>query len=117
MEYNKSVSTAGSEPASGEPGTRQQRGSEIGSGYALPTGDRSDAGRQWADQSRWQDEPRWVLGWVEKKRKEGWDIYSCYEAGASGYWLHRHLVALGVKNQVIAPKATGQRVASVSARF
>jgi transposase len=50
----------------------------------------------------------WFWAWVEKKHQEGWDIYSCYEAGASGYWLHRHLVALGVKNQVIAPKATGQ---------
>src|ERR1700731_4455165 len=25
--------------------------------------------------------------WVDKKLKEGWQIYSCYEAGASGYWL------------------------------
>lgn len=45
--------------------------------------------------------------WVEKKLKEGWEIYSCYEAGASGYWLHRDLVELGVKNLVVAAKATG----------
>ena len=30
--------------------------------------------------------------WVEKKLMLGWEIYSCYEAGASGYWLHRDLV-------------------------
>ena len=46
-------------------------------------------------------------GWVEKKLREGWEIHSCYEAGASGYWLHRQLVELGVKNLVVAPKAMG----------
>ena len=49
------------------------------------------------------------LNWVQKKLQEGWQIYSCYEAGASGYWLHRELVKLGVKNLVVAPKAMGQR--------
>jgi transposase len=46
--------------------------------------------------------------WIEKKRREGWEIYSCYEAGASGYWLDRELAELGVKNLVVAPKAMGQ---------
>ena len=46
--------------------------------------------------------------WVERKLKAGWELYSCYEAGASGYWLHRELVELGVKNLVVAPKAMGQ---------
>lgn len=46
--------------------------------------------------------------WVEKKYKEGWEIYSCYEAGASGYWLHRELMELGVKNLVVVPKAMGK---------
>src|ERR1700756_1087267 len=46
--------------------------------------------------------------WVERKREAGWEIYSCYEAGASGYWLHRDLEQMGVKNLVIAPKAMGQ---------
>jgi hypothetical protein len=31
---------------------------------------------------------------VQKKLQEGWQIYSCYEAGASGYWLHRELARL-----------------------
>ena len=48
------------------------------------------------------------LNWVQKKLQEGWQIYSCYEAGASCYWLHRELVKLGVKNLVVAPKAMGQ---------
>ena len=46
--------------------------------------------------------------WVQKKLDEGWQIYSCYEAGASGYWLHRQLVEQGVKNLVVVPKAMGQ---------
>jgi transposase len=45
------------------------------------------------------------LNWVQKKLEEGWQICSCYEAGASGYWLHRQLVELGVKNLVVVPKA------------
>src|ERR1700683_2895790 len=48
------------------------------------------------------------LSWVQKKLQEGWQIYRCYEAGASGYWLHRDLVMLGVKNLVVVPKAVGQ---------
>ena len=48
------------------------------------------------------------LNWVRKKLEEGWEINSCYEAGASGYWLHRELVKLGVKNLVVVPKAMGQ---------
>jgi transposase len=46
--------------------------------------------------------------WVQRKAKQGWEICSCYEAGASGYWLHRELVELGVKNLVVAPRAMGQ---------
>ena len=48
------------------------------------------------------------LNWVRKKVQEGWEIHSCYEAGACGYWLHRELVKLGVKNLVVVPKAMGQ---------
>jgi len=46
--------------------------------------------------------------WIDKKLREGWEIHSCYEAGASGYWLHRDLVGLGIKNLVVAPKAMGR---------
>jgi transposase len=48
------------------------------------------------------------LNWVHKKLEESWEIYSCYEAGASGYWLHRQLEQMGVKNLVVVPKAMGQ---------
>src|ERR1700756_5344214 len=49
------------------------------------------------------------LNWVDKKLEESWEIYSCYEAGASGYWLHRQLEQMGVKNLVVVvPKAMGR---------
>jgi transposase len=48
------------------------------------------------------------LRWLKKKLAEGWRVFSCYEAGASGYWLHRKLSTLGVKNLVVVPKAMGK---------
>jgi Transposase and inactivated derivatives len=51
---------------------------------------------------------RSFLPWIEKKLGQGWRIYSCYEAGASGYWLDRQLRKLGVANLVVVPKAMGQ---------
>src|SRR6516164_4799265 len=47
------------------------------------------------------------VDWIGTKLEQGWRIESCYEAGAGGYWLHRELVELGVKNLVVAPKAMG----------
>lgn len=51
---------------------------------------------------------REFLKWIRKRLAEGWQIYSCYEAGASGYWLHRKLLELGVRNLVVVPRAMGQ---------
>ena len=36
-------------------------------------------------------------------------IHACYEAGPCGYWLHRDLTQLGVKNYVVAPVALNGR--------
>jgi len=47
-------------------------------------------------------------GWIGKKLSQGWSISSCYEAGASGYWLHRELAALGIDNLVVAPQPMGR---------
>lgn len=45
------------------------------------------------------------LGWVERLQKQysQAQFHSCYEAGPCGYWLHRALLARGVKNVVVAP--------------
>ena len=46
--------------------------------------------------------------WITKKQRERWQVSSCYEAGASGYWLDRALEQQGVNNLVVVPKAMGQ---------
>ena len=43
---------------------------------------------------------------IEKARNHfgmeaGVEIYSCYEAGRDGFWLHRYLVSCGIKNVVV----------------
>jgi transposase len=45
-----------------------------------------------------------LLGQVEEWLKAGIKVYSCYEAGACGYWYHRELVKRGVVNYVVAPR-------------
>lgn len=36
-------------------------------------------------------------------------VYSCYEAGPTGFWLHRKLTSMGVENIVIAPTCLDER--------
>src|SRR5687767_382367 len=51
------------------------------------------------------------LAWIEqlKGKYPGAKIYSCYEAGPCGYWLHRELMRRGVENFVVAPVALNGR--------
>ena len=47
----------------------------------------------------------WKLGnQVQEWVKAGIKVYSCYEAGACGYWYHRELVKRGATNFVVAPR-------------
>jgi transposase len=45
---------------------------------------------------------------VESSRRVGQGagikVYSCYEAGACGYWYHRELIKCGAVNYVVAPR-------------
>ena len=34
-------------------------------------------------------------------------VVSCYEAGRDGFWLHRHLVSIGIENQVVDAASNG----------
>lgn len=45
-----------------------------------------------------------LVKWLGKKRMEGWEVITCYEAGPFGYGLHRKLEGAGVKNHVIRPR-------------
>src|SRR3974377_1031363 len=41
--------------------------------------------------------------WVKGQVEQGFEVFSCYEAGPTGYWLHRKLTELGVTNYVVCP--------------
>lgn len=49
--------------------------------------------------------PEAFLAWVQKQLTLAEKVYSCYEAGAGGFVLHRQLTGLGVINYVSAPRA------------
>jgi transposase len=49
-------------------------------------------------------DPWKLLDQVEKWVKSGIKVYSCYEAGACGYWYHRELIKRGAVNFVVVPR-------------
>ena len=53
--------------------------------------------------------PEMFLVWVQKRVSQARRVVSCYEAGPTGFWLHRRLVALGVENYVVCPTALDSR--------
>ena len=54
------------------------------------------------------NEPRFVRRLMQRLKRQG-PVLACYEAGPSGYDLHRQLTALGVACQVVAPSLTPRR--------
>jgi transposase len=48
------------------------------------------------------------LEWI-KEQSQQYRVFSCYEAGPTGYWLHRELEKLGVSNYVICPTRLDSR--------
>ena len=51
-----------------------------------------------------QWDPWKLLNQVEEWVKAGIKVYSCYEAGACGYWYHRELTKRGAVNYVVVPR-------------
>jgi len=49
------------------------------------------------------------LPWVQEQVAKGFRVISCYEAGPTGYWLHRKLTELGVTNYVVCPTRLDSR--------
>ena len=49
------------------------------------------------------------LHWLAKQIKSCKKVTSCYEAGPTGFWLHRQIVALGVTNYVVCPTCLDSR--------
>ena len=54
------------------------------------------------------NDPRQIRRLFERLKREG-PVAACYEAGVSGYDLHRQITALGVTCAVIAPALTPRR--------
>lgn len=53
--------------------------------------------------------PDKFLVWVAKLLEQGYEVISCYEAGPTGYWLHRRLEQLGATNYVVCPTRLDSR--------
>ena len=47
--------------------------------------------------------------WIREQVKAGYQVYSCYEAGPTGYGLHRDLTRWGVVNYVVCPTRLDSR--------
>src|SRR5512137_1058323 len=59
-------------------------------------------------------EARRLLAWVKEQIETGFEVISCYEAGPTGYWLHRELGAVGATNYVVCPSKLDSRGKGVS---
>ena len=57
--------------------------------------------------------PAAFLAWVKKQQALAKEVVSCYEAGPTGFWLHRQLTALGVRNYVVCPTRLDERYRGV----
>lgn len=53
--------------------------------------------------------PEDFLSWLAKQAKLAKAVFCCYEAGPTGFWLHRKIVALGVTNYVVCPTCLDSR--------
>jgi len=53
--------------------------------------------------------PADFLAWVQKQQSQAKEVISCYEAGPTGFWLHRKLTACGVRNYVVCPTRLDER--------
>ena len=53
--------------------------------------------------------PAAFLEWAKKQVALAKEVISCYEAGPTGFWLHRQLTALGVRNYVVCPTCLDER--------
>lgn len=60
------------------------------------------SGRMFLKTFRMDPKPQELLQYVEKNYPGG-DYYSAYEAGFSGYWVHRELESGGIKSIVVSP--------------
>src|SRR5438270_9906615 len=53
--------------------------------------------------------PEVFLQWIARQLQGCKKVSCCYEAGPTGFWLHRKLVARGVTNLVVCPTCLDSR--------
>jgi len=58
--------------------------------------------------------PADFLKWAGKQKDLAQEVVSCYEAGPTGFWLHRQLTALGLRNYVVCPSCLDERHGGVN---
>jgi transposase len=58
--------------------------------------------------------PEAFLSWVQELIKRGYQTISCYEAGPTGFWLHRFLTRVGISNYVVCPTTLDSRAKGVN---
>jgi transposase len=58
--------------------------------------------------------PADFLVWAKKQVALAKEVISCYEAGPTGFWLHRQLTALGIRNYVVCPTCLDERHGGVN---
>jgi len=54
-------------------------------------------------------DPQSHVKWVRELVGQSQQVYSCYEAGPTGFALHRQLTAMGVQNVVVAPRCLDEQ--------
>src|SRR5688572_30220605 len=52
--------------------------------------------------------------WAQKQLQIGQKVVTCYEAGPTGFWLHRRLTDLGITNLVVCPTCLDSRKKGVN---
>jgi transposase len=55
-----------------------------------------------------------LLKWIKKQFALARKVVTCYEAGPTGFWLHRELIALGAINYVVCPTSLDSRKKGVN---
>jgi len=61
-----------------------------------------------------QFRPGDFLKWIQKQLQISKKVITCYEAGPTGFWLHRKLSELGVTNYVVCPTCLDSRKKGVN---
>jgi transposase len=54
------------------------------------------------------------LKWIQKQFQLAKKVVTCYEAGPTGFWLHRQLTQLGATNYVVCPTCLDSRKKGVN---